>query len=92
MLSIQDFGCGIPPDKLDKLFINFENLGANAQHNPYGRGLGLSICKKLIEEMGGDVKVTSIEGEGSTFSMVFKVMCLMGEIDKSVPKSVYNIS
>lgn len=82
MLSIEDFGCGIPQDKIDKLFINFENLRQDVEHNPYGRGLGLSICKKLIEEMGGDVKVSSTEGEGSTFSMIFKVMCLMQDQDQ----------
>lgn len=77
MLSIQDFGCGIPKDKLDKLFINFGNLTHNLEDNPVGRGLGLSICKNIVEQMGGEVIVTSEEGQGSTFSMTFKVMTLI---------------
>jgi len=49
MLSIQDFGCGIPPDKLNSLFINFGNLGEHQKVNPSGRGLGLSISKSIVE-------------------------------------------
>ena len=75
MLSIQDFGCGIPADKLDKLFINFGTLNNAANQNPSGRGLGLSICKNIVETMGGSVTVQSKEGEGSTFSITFRVMC-----------------
>lgn len=43
--------------------------------NPSGRGLGLSISKSIIEQMGGKVLVESEEGKGSTFSVTFKVMC-----------------
>ena len=49
MLSIQDFGIGIPADKLDNLFINFGNLEEHQKTNPQGRGLGLSICKLIVE-------------------------------------------
>lgn len=77
MLSIQDFGCGIPKDKINKLFINFGNLTHNMEDNPAGRGLGLSICKSIVEQMGGKVIVTSELGHGSTFSMTFKVMTLI---------------
>lgn len=76
MLGIQDFGCGIPKDKLNNLFINFGNLTHNMEDNPAGRGLGLSICKSIVESMGGKVIVTSEQGKGSTFSMTFKVMTM----------------
>jgi len=39
-----------------------------------GRGLGLSICKSIVEQMGGEVLVESELGKGSTFSVTFKVM------------------
>ena len=80
-LGIQDFGCGIPPDKLDDLFINFNNLEQHRKKNPSGRGLGLSICKMIVESMGGTVKVQSEVGKGSIFSIIFKVMCKVPELN-----------
>jgi signal transduction histidine kinase len=75
VLKIQDFGCGIPPDKLKNLFINFGNLEEHRQTNPAVQGLGLSICKSIIEQMGGSVEVESILGQGSSFNLTFKTMC-----------------
>jgi len=78
-LGIKDFGCGISPEKLDNLFINFNNLEEHRKTNPSCRGLGLSICKMIVEQMGGTVKVESEVGVGSTFSIIFKVMCKLPE-------------
>jgi signal transduction histidine kinase len=69
---------GIPADKLDKLFINFGNLAEHQKINQAGRGLGLSICKSIVEQMGGVVKVTSQENVGSVFAMIFSFMCRLG--------------
>ena len=74
-LEVQDFGCGIPHDRLDNLFINFSKIEANAQRNKFGVGLGLSICKSLIEQMAGSVKVESIVGQGTKFIITFKTSC-----------------
>ena len=60
---------------MDGLFINFNNLEEHRKTNPSGRGLGLSICKSIVEQMGGTVNVKSVVGEGSIFSILFKVMC-----------------
>ena len=75
MLTVQDFGCGIPEDKLDSIFINFGNLAEHQNANPTGRGLGLSICKSIVEQMGGSVNVVSDVGVGSSFNLTFKVRC-----------------
>ena len=80
-LGIQDFGCGIAEEQKKNLFINFKTLNSNKERNPQGRGLGLSICKNIVETMGGSVEVQSKVGEGSTFIMTFKVMCQMKEED-----------
>ena len=55
MITVQDFGCGIPSDKLDSIFVNFGNLEEHRQANPAGRGLGLSICKAIVEQMSGNI-------------------------------------
>ena len=62
-LSVADTGCGIPQDKQLKIFERFEKLDSFAQ----GVGLGLSICKSIVEQMGGDIGVESEPGAGSTF-------------------------
>lgn len=48
-LNIQDFGAGIPKDKINGLFVNFGNLDEHQKINQNGRGLGLSICKSIVE-------------------------------------------
>lgn len=60
---VQDTGCGIAEDKLDSVFQRFVKLNNFAQ----GTGLGLSICSSIVEQMGGEIGVTSKEGEGSCF-------------------------
>jgi PAS domain S-box-containing protein len=65
-LEVHDTGLGIPPEKLDRLFVPFERLGAE-QTPVEGTGLGLALCKRLVELMGGAIGVTSTVGQGSTF-------------------------
>ena len=64
---VRDNGRGIPPDKLDRLFIPFERLEASRAE---GHGLGLSIVKRIIDKLGGEVDVTSQLGVGSEFSFI----------------------
>jgi len=70
-LQVQDQGCGIPEDKIDAIFMNFGNLAEHRDANPSGRGLGLSICKSIVQNMGGRIFVESKVGEGSIFNLIF---------------------
>ena len=63
-ISVSDTGCGIPPDKLGMIFERFEKVDSFAQ----GAGLGLSICKSIVEKMNGVITVDSTMGVGSTFT------------------------
>jgi len=71
-IIIEDTGMGIPQDKIKSLFVNFSKIEKHQKQNNQGIGLGLSICKDLIEQMGGSVNVESKEGVGSKFIVTLK--------------------
>lgn len=56
-VKITDCGAGIPEHLLDRLFCDFGNLEIHKKENPEGRGLGLSICKLIAEQMRGKIEV-----------------------------------
>ncbi len=70
-INIIDTGPGIPKERMDELFEPFERLGAE-QSDVEGIGIGLTITKRLVEMMGGQLGVESTPGEGSTFWVEFR--------------------
>ncbi|MDE7321907.1 MAG: hypothetical protein K2N73_04130, partial [Lachnospiraceae bacterium] len=58
-ISVEDSGQGIKPDDLDKLFGSFQQVDTKKNRNKEGTGLGLAISKQLVENMGGQISVTS---------------------------------
>jgi signal transduction histidine kinase len=60
MVEVKDTGAGIPPERLDSIF----DGNTTKMH---GLGLGLVICRRIIEELGGNIKVASQVGVGTTF-------------------------
>lgn len=71
--SIIDTGIGIKPDKQATLFDSFTQADTSTTRQFGGTGLGLAIVKQLCELMGGEVNVTSVYGQGSTFSFTIKI-------------------
>jgi two-component system, OmpR family, sensor histidine kinase SenX3 len=68
-LSVTDQGIGIPQDELDRIFERFYRIDPARARSTGGTGLGLSIVKHVAASHGGEVRVWSIEGEGSTFTL-----------------------
>jgi two-component system sensor kinase FixL len=68
-LSVSDTGVGIPPENLDLIFEPFFTTRRDESGQPQGHGLGLAICREIIEEMEGSIGVQSVIDEGTTFSV-----------------------
>ncbi|MBN1503671.1 MAG: GAF domain-containing protein [Candidatus Eisenbacteria bacterium] len=70
-LIVQDTGVGIPGAEVDKIFDRFYQVDGSAAREYGGAGLGLAICKSIMEWHGGTIEVESEEGKGSKFITVF---------------------
>ena len=68
-LTVEDTGIGISPDKIDQIFEPFTQVDASTTRRYEGTGLGLAVCRKLVELMGGSIVARSTPGRGSTFTV-----------------------
>jgi signal transduction histidine kinase len=72
-ISVADTGVGIPAEDIDRLFDKYEQARSRATRSEKGTGLGLYITKQLVELHGGEIKVQSEVGKGSTFSFTLPI-------------------
>jgi len=73
MVSVTDSGIGIAPKDHESIFEKFKQVGDTLSGKPKGTGLGLPICKEIVEHYGGRLWVESELGKGSTFSFTLPV-------------------
>ncbi|MCP4104894.1 MAG: PAS domain S-box protein [Desulfobacteraceae bacterium] len=87
--SVKDTGIGIPPEQLPKLFTSFTQ--AHSSTRKYGgTGLGLNICKRLVEMMGGKIWADSEPGKGSAFYFTAK-FSVQQEPVQTIPVETYGM-
>jgi PAS domain S-box-containing protein len=65
--SVRDQGRGIPAEKFETIFERFQQVDASDSRDKGGSGLGLTICRSIVQQHGGEIRVESVLGEGSVF-------------------------
>ena len=82
IVSVSDQGIGIPEEELAKIFDKFHRVDRRDASETYGHGLGLYICRRLVQAQGGQIWVDSVLGEGSTFRFSLP-MAGRGELERT---------
>ena len=86
VISVEDTGRGIKPEKIEKLFTKFNRLEEDRNTTLEGTGLGLAITKSLIEMMGGKIIVQSKYGSGSKFTVYLTQKIVSFDREKKIVK------
>lgn len=79
LTRVVDTGIGMKPEDMDRLFKAFQQIDTGLTRQYEGTGLGLSISKKLAEMLGGEIRVESEWGVGSTFTFTLPVTRMEGQ-------------
>lgn len=69
VLRVSDTGVGIAPTNLERIFEPFFTTKSGRDADGDGNGLGLAVCREIVTNMGGEISVESVEGEGTTFTI-----------------------
>ena len=91
-IAVTDTGIGVKQKDMDRIYETFTRLDMEANRSEGGSGLGLAVTNRLVEMMGGKLKVESVYGKGSTFSFAIPQKVVdskpLGDFKKQYDKSV----
>lgn len=88
LISVRDTGVGIAAEQSQAVFAEFTQLANGEAAGRSGWGLGLAICSRLVDAMGGTISLESRPGVGSTFTVRLPSSCLAEPVDTVSPRSV----
>jgi two-component system sensor histidine kinase SenX3 len=88
-ISVTDQGIGIPGSELQRIFERFYRVDPARSRMTGGTGLGLSIVKHIAQNHGGDVRVWSAEGSGSTFTLRLPLLTSASGTGRRPPEEEY---
>jgi len=91
VVGVTDSGIGIAPGDQQKVFEKFKQVGDTLTDKPKGTGLGLPICKEIVEYHGGRLWVESEPGKGSTFSFTLPVTLQSAQLELLPPRRSVDI-
>ena len=80
---VEDTGIGIDPADHQRIFDEFQQVEQCTTHQLGGVGLGLAVCKKIVHLLGGDIRVESTPGRGSTFTITLPQQARAGTSSKN---------
>lgn len=86
-IEVEDTGSGIPPKELERIFDRFTQVHDRNQIQELGSGLGLTLCKELVEIHGGTIRVESQLGQGSKFIVELPLSEASGQYEGHTPSS-----
>ncbi len=88
VIAISDTGIGVEESKIGELFQDFSQADVSTSRKYGGTGLGLTICKQLVELMGGSIEVESLFGAGTTFTVIIPLSSFPNEEAESIPANI----
>jgi PAS domain S-box-containing protein len=92
ILAVEDSGIGIPADQQALIFESFRQQDGQSSHQYGGTGLGLTISKRLVEMMNGQISVTSIPSKGSRFEIILRAVEIATAILETKPDNTFALN